>query len=234
MTVADPVLLGRLPRLAAIASLVPDGAAVADVGTGHGRLALHLAASGRIPSVVAIERSPKELAAALRFPPGDPRGARLTHRRGDGLAALAPSDGIGTAILAGLGARTILRLLDGRPEGLGISRFVLQPQTEVEALRRGLVERGYGFLDEAVVLESGRYRFILAVAPDGPAPEPVDGLSRDELLAAGPCLVRSRPPLLLAYWRARRARLGALSDSRRGETAARIAAYLERRTNSPV
>src|SRR5262245_60307655 len=129
------------PRLATIADLVPEGSVAADVGGGHGQLAARLVASGRCPRVIVVDRSPQELAAATARLPG------LSLRLGDGLVPLRPDDEVDTVVVAGLGGKAIARILAGRPRGLPVVRFLLQPQTEAAVLRESLPSSGLRLVD---------------------------------------------------------------------------------------
>src|SRR5262245_55069907 len=137
------------PRLATIAHLVPEGSVAADVGGGHGQLAAHLVGSGRCPRVIVVDRSPREVAAAVRLP-----GVCL--RLGDGLVPLRPDDEVDTVVVAGLGGKAIARILAGRPRSLPLTRFLLQPQTEAAALRESLPTSGLTLVDERLVEDAGR------------------------------------------------------------------------------
>ena len=207
------------PRLAAIAELVPEGSVAADVGGGHGLLAAHLVASGRSPRVILVDRSRRELEASVQLP-------GLSLRLGEGLAPLRREDAVDTVIVAGLGGATIARILAGRPEGLPVARFVLQPQTEAAVLRARLTACGL-----ALVEDTGRFYVVLA-AVSGASVRPVlfPGLTPEDVLAAGPCLLERRPAELTAAWEGQRARLARIA--RRGGAkdalarAERILAYL--------
>lgn len=212
------------PRLAAIAELIPEGSVVADVGGGHGRLAAHLVASGRSPRVIVVDRSQRELAASVRLP-------GLSLRLGDGLAPLRPEDAVDTVIVAGLGGAAIVRILAGRPEGLPVARYVLQPQTEAAVLRSRLPVCGLALVDERLVEEAGRFYVVIGAVPGtGAGAKSFPGLTPEDVLAAGPCLLTRRPPELAAAWERQRVRLARIG--RRGGAgdalarAERILAYL--------
>ncbi|HVQ35818.1 MAG TPA: tRNA (adenine(22)-N(1))-methyltransferase TrmK [Candidatus Bathyarchaeia archaeon] len=214
------------PRLAAVASLVPEGSVAADVGAGHGRLAAHLLRSGRCRRVVVIELSPAELELSADVP-------GLERRRGDGLSPLRPEDGVDTAIVAGLGGAAIAGIVGRRPGGALIRRFVLQPQTEAGRLRARLLEEGLGLVAERLVEDSGRFYTILVASPEAGTRLTVPcGLTEEDVLEAGPCLLRDRPAELARAWERQRARLTGLAD--RGARvapalarASRILAYLD-------
>jgi len=185
------------PRLAAVADLVPEGSIAADVGAGHGQLAAHLLRSGRCPRVVTIDLSPSEPA----------------ERLGDGLAALMPEDGVDTVIVAGLGGATIAGIVARRPLGVSPRRWILQPQTEAAHLRARLLEASLGLVAERLVEDAGRFYPILVASPEAKARLIVpSGLDEEDVLEAGPCLLRDRPPELATAWERQRERLGRLAE----------------------
>lgn len=133
--------------------MLPAGLSVADVGAGDGRLALALATAGR--RVIATERSagPYEEARRLLGPAG------VELRLGDGLTPLGPGE-VEVVVLAGLGGRTIARLLE-RDRGLaGSLRYlVVQPMQQAEELRSAL-DRLRLVVDAEVSVEQGRHRYV--------------------------------------------------------------------------
>lgn len=194
-------------RLLAVAELIPEGSRVADVASGHGLLPRHLLETGRAAFCVATERDERTLRPVFRYAQDHPGAARLTLRHGDGLAPLVPSDRLDVLVIAGLGGGTIARILDSpRRESLGARRVVLQPQTEAAGLRRWLVRHGLALVDERLALSAGRFYPILAAEP-GEQERGDTRLDREDLLEAGPCLVRRRDPLLRPLWEKEEARL---------------------------
>lgn len=196
-------------RLAAVASLVPPGARVADIGCDHGLLALHLAGSGRCSFCVATEIDDAAIARSRRPPEGAEWASRLAWRVGDGLQAIAPEDRVDTIVLAGLGGATIARLLSTpRLALIGPNRLVVQPQTDTAGVRRWFVDHGWALIAETIVRERGRYHEIAAAERgDGRAGLEHPALSLDDVLAAGPFLLRSGSGDVVALWEDRRRRL---------------------------
>lgn len=155
-----------------MAALVPRGARVADVGTGPGDLPLGLGSSGHASHCVATERSPR-LLGEVRRRLGDAEKPRwIELRAGDGLAPLSPADNLDVLILAGMGARKIIHILErGRPAALGIRRVVLQPQSEHARLFAWLGENGFRATGLVWACDRRRlYRVIAADVPANPAP----------------------------------------------------------------
>jgi tRNA (adenine22-N1)-methyltransferase len=154
-------------RLAAIAALIPPGSRVADVGTGHGRLPLSLCACGRSVHCIATEKSPRLLADARRRSADHPGAPGVELRAGDGLAPLRPEDRVEVLVLAGMGARKIIRILDDERLGrLSIRRLVVQPQSEPQRLRNWLLRSGFGIVAEHCALDRGRRYTVIAAEPE--------------------------------------------------------------------
>jgi tRNA (adenine22-N1)-methyltransferase len=182
-------------RLGAIAEQVPCGSRVVDVGSGHGLLPRILLASGRSRSCIATEPTWNRLA---RIPQID----GLERRAGFGLGPLDSEDRLDVAVLAGMGARTIVKVLScDRRRALGITRFVLQPQTEPAMLRRWLLDHELAISQERLV-EEGRRRYLVLSAEPRPGLRPPQHprLSLDDLLEVGPRLVGSRDPVVRKEW----------------------------------
>lgn len=210
---SEPAESSLPPRLAAVAAAVPAGSRVADIGADHGLLALWLARTGRASFCLATEKDAQRLARIARPPSEAPWAARLAYRAGDGLAAVRPSDAVDTVVLAGLGARTIVGILE-TPEAQRVSptRLVLQPRTDGARLRRWLSSHGWHPVSELLTVERGRIHVTIAAERGGDAAlyrHPA--LGRGDLLAAGPLLVRSRPAELTRAWTAQRDRLAAIA-----------------------
>jgi tRNA (adenine22-N1)-methyltransferase len=231
-----------LGRLEAVAALVPPGHRVADIGTDHGRLPRYLLGSGRVPHCIASERDRRSLAGFTGFPRGHALAPRLEVRVGNGLDVLRPDDRVETVVLAGLGARAIIRLLRGdRIERLGVRRLVLQPQTETGRLRRWLAETGRAIVAERLARERGRFYEVMAgeSAPDREAIPRHPRLRAEELYEVGPLLVDSGEALVRRLWAERvrqleqireRSSPGSLRIRERLDRARRILAELDRAT----
>lgn len=214
MSILESDDAGASGRLAGLAELVPPGSRVADVGSDHGRLPRLLVATRRARSCVATERNAARLArlaAALG-------GLEVELRSGDGLGPLRADDRLDVVVIAGLGARSIRRILErGAPEELGSPRLVLAAQSPPGGLRAWLVSRGFSLTDGRLVRERGRFYELIAAEHRPHAARPVhDRLDDEALMAVGPELLARREPLLLALWRERLSLALALERSAAG------------------
>jgi tRNA (adenine22-N1)-methyltransferase len=135
-------------RLRAVLDLIPARGSVADVGSGHGRLAAALAWTGR--RVIATERTPSTVGGLRRDL--SRLGTVLPVRMGEGLQAMQPGE-VDTVVIAGLGGRSVLRILE-QGEWLP-RRLVLQPMQDQEMVAEWIAARGYP-ATEVEVEERGR------------------------------------------------------------------------------
>jgi len=187
-------------RLGAVAGLVPSGSSVADVGTDSAALPFLLLGENRAARCVATDRSAVSLNEARGRCRRHVEAGRLELRRGEGLTPLRAADGLDVLVLSGLGARTIVRILDDpRLAELGLGRLVVQPQTEPARVRRFLFDRGWEIVGERMARERGRDYVAIAAEPTSGRTELED--DPELLVEAGPCLLRSRDPIVADHWR---------------------------------
>lgn len=181
------------PRLAVIAAMVPPGRVVADIGTDHALLPIHLVREGVCPGAIGIEVAPGPLDAAQRAVRASGLMGRILIREGDGLAPLVPGEAA-VLILAGMGGPTMAGILDARPEVIEkAERLILQPMESPAAVRRWLANHGWVAVDEQLVLDAGRiYQVIAAEHGSSRQLTPLE-------LDVGPLLLERGHPLLREY-----------------------------------
>ena len=151
------------PRLQCIASLVPQGARLADVGTDHGYLPVWLLQHGRIESAIAsdINALPLDHARATAREYGVTE--KIDFRLCPGLAKLRPEE-CDTVLIAGMGGETIWGILAAAPWTRdGRHTLLLQPQTKIEELRLRLCENGYAVTREHLVRDKGKLYVVMTV-----------------------------------------------------------------------
>lgn len=152
------------PRLQAVADLVPQGAAFADIGTDHAYLPVWLLLEGKISRAIAadINRGPLDR-AQLTATEYDCR-ENIQFRLCDGLAAIAP-EAVDTIAIAGMGGETIAAILEAAPWTKdGAYTLILQPMSAQNDLRRWLWQNGYGIRSERIIREGERLYNILLVS----------------------------------------------------------------------
>lgn len=182
------------PRLAGVASLVPSGSVAADIGTDHAYLPVHLVQEKACPKVIAVEKSELNSRLARETVNLFNLNHKVEVRLGDGLLALEDKDGVEVVVIAGLGGKTICRMLIAAAEKLcGYKRLVLQPMGDVPLVRRWLAAHGFRFAREKLVQEREHfYEIIAAEKGRQTVEEPI-------ILEIGPALLKERDPLLIPW-----------------------------------
>lgn len=153
------------PRLDCLASLVPQGARLADIGTDHGKLPISLLKAGRVRSAVGSDIG----AGPLRHAEQNARdhGVSLPLRLAPGLDAIAP-DECDTVSIAGMGGQTIAEILDAAPWAIGGGHLLLlQPMTGAPELRQWLWQNGCRIVEETICREGARRWYIVISARGG-------------------------------------------------------------------
>ena len=142
-------------RLSCIASHIPDGQGLIDVGTDHGYLPAELALRGYPGKLIASDINAGPLRAAVRTAQEAGVKEKISFRLSDGLDCCEP-DEVDTIVIAGMGGDTICGILD-RAEWCMDSRYtlVLQPMTRAEVLRYWLVNNEFEITCEDLVEDGG-------------------------------------------------------------------------------
>ena len=154
-------------RLSIIASLVPCGARVCDIGTDHGYLSIFLSTSGKASKIIATDISPLPLENARK----NIVAANVTDielRLCNGLSGIKHNE-VDTVIIAGMGGEVIAEILKS---GSNITkdkdiRIILQPTTSPEHLRRFLYKNGYGINEDIPIFENGKLYSVMSVSYKG-------------------------------------------------------------------
>ncbi len=159
------------PRLYAIASMVPQGAFFADVGTDHAYLPIYLAENNLIFHAVAADINRGPLLRAK----GNIKKYNLEEKidtcLSDGFEEL-DGNSFDTASIAGMGGILIARILEKAPRG---KLYILQPMRDAHFLRAYLSSNGFELVDEKLAEEGNKIYTVIAVR-DGK-----EGLSEKEL-----------------------------------------------------
>jgi tRNA (adenine22-N1)-methyltransferase len=140
-------------RLRAVLQLVPGVVRdVADVGAGHGALAVHLALRGGF--VIATESQPGPFAELQRNLARWDAAGCVEARHGDGLTVLRPGE-VETVVVAGMGARTALHILIAAREQR-VHRAVVQTMQRHELVEPWFQSNGWRVRERADVAERDR------------------------------------------------------------------------------
>ena len=144
------------PRLSAAASLVRGGGIIADIGTDHGYLPVHLIQSGRVVGAIAADIGKMPLQNAAKTIETYGLSEKISLRLSDGLREFCAEDA-DEFVFAGMGGTLIAEKLAETPWIKNNNlHFVFQPQSRAEDLRKFLFENGFTINNELAVHEGRR------------------------------------------------------------------------------
>ncbi len=143
-------------RLAAVAAQVRRDGTAADIGTDHGMLACYLMQTGQKKMIAAdINEMPLQSARETLEEYGvDGVELRLT----DGLDGIDYADDV---IIAGMGGELIADIISRCSFLSEYTRFILQPMTKHEVLRRELYRMGFEIISETAVSVRGKHYTVI-------------------------------------------------------------------------
>lgn len=197
-------------RLKALADLVTEGNALADVGCDHGFLDIYLVLSGKAPRAYAMDVREGPLAAAAQHVAEYGLEDRIRMVLSDGLAAYEKG-WAQSLVCAGMGGPLMQRILTAYPEKTdSFEELILQPQSELREFRKYLRENGYKILEERILFDEGKYYFPMRVCRrngkedgasdrDGNSESEGGGIPGDLRDRFGGLLLLERSPLLRQY-----------------------------------
>lgn len=155
-------------RLEKVASFVPTGAIVADIGSDHAYLPCYLVHKRIVKHAIAGEVVKGPYESAVRQVRSEGLLDKVTVRMADGLAAIVPEDHVDTITIAGMGGPLIVSILENNPEALeNITRLVLQPNIHAKVIREWALANAWAITDE-VILEEDDKIYEIIVLQRGP------------------------------------------------------------------
>ena len=151
-------------RLELVASFVPQGAILLDVGSDHAYLPIDLVEKGKIERAIAGEVVEGPYQSAVKNVEAHGLKEKIQVRLANGLAAFEEADQVSVITIAGMCGRLIATILQ---EGLGklanVERLILQPNNREDDLRIWLQDHGFQIVAESILEEAGKFYEILVV-----------------------------------------------------------------------
>ena len=151
-------------RLELVASFVPQGAILLDVGSDHAYLPIDLVERGKIESAIAGEVVEGPYQSAVKNVEAHGLKEKIQVRLANGLAAFEEADQVSVITIAGMGGRLIARILEeGLDKLANVERLILQPNNREDDLRIWLQDNGFQIVAESILEEAGKFYEILVV-----------------------------------------------------------------------
>lgn len=147
-------------RLGTVASMVTRGNIAADVGTDHGYVAIYLVEQGISPAAFAMDINKGPLERAKEHIAEAKLEDKITLIQSDGMKGLEGHK-VDTAVVAGMGGILICKILKESPVMGGLKELVLSPHSDVDKVRKCVMEQGFNITDEKMVEDYGKYYNII-------------------------------------------------------------------------
>ena len=190
-------------RLQGVVSLMPPGGIICDVGCDHGYVAITFIKRGIAERVIAMDVNAGPLEQARRNSAIYGVTDKLDFRLSDGLDKVSPGEAE-AFLCAGMGGRLMVHIMtEGRAVMDKMKGAVLQPQSELNLVRRHIYEMGWHIVKEDMVFEQdgeepdeGKYYPMMYIEPGH------ESMPDEVSLTYGSLLIRDRHPVLkqfLAY-----------------------------------
>ena len=196
-------------RLQAAANLLSQGVSVADIGCDHGFLSIELLKSGKAPYCIAMDINRGPLERAREHIAREGLSTYIETRLSDGAKGLRFHENeegskrleAEAALLAGMGGRLMIRIIeDSLEKFLAMKEFVLQPQSDVQSVRRFTRQIGLRITAEDMVLEEGKlYPMMKVEKQENQRQQPL--IKHDQKLfdCYGELLLKTRHPVLKEF-----------------------------------
>ncbi|MCU9533172.1 tRNA (adenine(22)-N(1))-methyltransferase [Streptococcus sp. CSL10205-OR2] len=181
-------------RLKEVASLVPLGSKLLDVGSDHAYLPIYLLQHKKISSAIAGEVVHGPYQSALSNVKAHQLDKQITVRLADGLEALEDNDYVSVITICGMGGRLISTILENGKEKLStISQLILQPNNREEELRDWLVANQFTITAEKILEENDKIYEIIVVKPG------ISNITQKEK-QFGPFLSKEKSSIFVKKW----------------------------------
>ncbi|MBD5429311.1 class I SAM-dependent methyltransferase [Lactobacillus sp.] len=151
-------------RLTQLALMVDKDARVADIGTDHAYLPIELVNTGKINFAIASDVAKGPLQNAKKDIEQAGLQDKISARLGSGLVTIKTEDKIDTVVIAGMGGKLMVDLLqEAKQRGNLYPTLILEPNIGEPNVRKWLEENNYQIVQEKIIEVAGHiYELIKA------------------------------------------------------------------------
>lgn len=217
-------------RMQSVADMIQPCDAVGDIGCDHAFVSIYLVEQRRAKRVIASDVRRGPIAIAKRNIEPMNLSDQIEIRMGDGLDTIVPGE-VNAVVLAGMGGMLMIDILErGEEVVTRCDQLVLQPQSDIEKVRRYLAEKGYHLADEQMLIDAGKYYNLLDVRVHEMVQKDeydCSKLADDWCYMYGGSLLRKKDPVLRSWLVKRRDTTAGLINSLSGKNTENAAKRLK-------
>lgn len=188
-------------RMKTAAHLVTQGNITADIGCDHAYTSIYLVKEKRAPHVIAMDLREGPLKRARINIKKYQCEEQVETRLSNGVQGLKPGEAE-SILIAGMGGLLVKRILaEGSQVIASAGELILQPQSDLEQLRKYLHQAGFQILDEKMLIEDGKYYTVIK------AGKGTEKYEADREYRYGRVLLERQDPCLLEFLKVREQKL---------------------------
>ncbi len=151
-------------RLSLCAEFVRENSPMADIGTDHAYLPVHLVLSGKVPFAIGADIAKEPLERAKETVLKYHAEGKVETRLSPGLENFSPHE-VKDIVIAGMGGDTIIGIIEDAPWLKDSNyRLILQPMTKVHRVVKYLYEKGFEIELQNTCQVSGKHYTVMAVS----------------------------------------------------------------------
>ena len=180
-------------RLKLVADMVKVCDVIADIGTDHGYIPIYLIKNRIAKRAVAADISPGSCKKAALNVGISHLTDVIDVRCGNGLEVIEKGENIDTVIIAGMGGLMAISVLESNRDAVkGAKQLVLQPQRDIDKVRKYLHSAGFKISDEKMIVEGDKFYTVIN------AEKGFEEYTEEEYFF-GKKLIESKSPILKEY-----------------------------------
>jgi tRNA (adenine22-N1)-methyltransferase len=184
-------------RLERVASYVPEGMILADIGSDHAYLPCYLGLKKVIKKAIAGEITEGPFLSAQQQVSLNNLNEMIEVRKGDGLSVLQENEAE-VITICGMGGSLIASILESGKSKLGkAQRLILQPNIGSRTVRKWLLKENWVLVAEEIIGEDGKIYEILVADRKGDQPY-TQNLNAELLF--GPFLLKNQNESFKEKW----------------------------------
>lgn len=149
-------------RLKQVADTVINTEILADIGTDHAYIPIYLVKKGIVKKAIAADISKGSCQKAQLNINVSHLNNLIDVRCGNGLEVIENDEKIGAIVIAGMGGLMAISVLESNKIAVAnASQLVLQPQRDIDKVRRYVHSVGYKIADEKMLIDGDKFYTVI-------------------------------------------------------------------------